>query len=259
MRVFISAHCRNPDLFDATKFVFKTLRVGFPNSEIIVYDNALSQLHRSEIQELCRKNTCKFQHIPQAVSYGGLIWQIFSSILASDQDEPFWLCDTDIVFWDSMEQFEFETAMAGRHIPKFFDTYTKCITMPRLHTSLLYIDPAKVRREMDMLLENFPRETPHNPMVNPVFPFFMPSPEGKDEYFFYDLCAPMSYMLSQTRFTEKHLDCFDHANCGTFADLLEPHGHEGMVARQKAMFANPETMRGLWKEQDKYFAYHAVK
>lgn len=258
-RVFICVHNRNPDLWENSTLVFKTLRTGFPNAEIVVYSNNLSQMQLMEVRELCNGVHAKFQHIPQAIPFHAWMWQIFQQMLNSEIAEPFWFVDTDIIFWDSMEKWKFDTTLAGRFVPKFGDSYTKCITMPRLHTSMLRMDPVKLRAELDTLLQCVPNDTPHNPFVNPIFPFWHISPEGPVEKIFYDVAAMLSYAVSLTHFTAKHLDCFSHLQCGTFSDLLEPHGHEGMVARQKAMIANPESARGIWRDQDKWLNHHAIK
>lgn len=247
--VFILATCRNPDLFRMTELVFKTLRTGFPTADITVFGNGNQTEITDKIHSLCdgvRADFIPVNYTPHAAWIEGLL---------NNQTEPFWIVDTDVIFWKSIEDLKFDTAMAGRHIPRFWDLYTKCITEPRIHTSLMYVNPSLVKRDLETFKSTFPSDTDFNPLVNMVRPFFHRAPIGNG--IFYDCCAMLSYHVSTTRFNEEQLGHFDHLNCGTYADIVEPHGHAGIVERQKAICENPELARGLWKEQEKYYAAYS--
>lgn len=245
--VFISPHCRNPELFGATKLVFDTIRIGFPTAKIVVPCNNLGTNHWLDIKHRCEKVGAQCRNLPDFSHM-----EFIASTLLTG--EPFWFCDTDIFFWDNMERLAFSTALAGRRIPKFQDPYTRCETQTRLHTSLMYVNPEMARKEVSGYLDGFPAETPYNPLVSMVRPFFHRTPEGRDV--FYDCCAMLSYHVSTMDFNEDILNCYDHLNCGTFSDILEKRGFDGMVERQRGMCKNPELARGLWRKQEEWYATH---
>ena len=243
-RVFILATCRNDALIRASTLVFDTIRVGFPTAEIVVWDNDNSELNRSQIREGVKKCKGKLVHLPQRISHHDWI-----ATLTMDErnKEPFWICDTDLVFWASMEQWKFGLMpLAGRYIPDFRCGYVKRWTHWRLHPSLLRIDPALVLAGLNAYEDANP-ETPFTPKPNPFAPLFLPGQ-------FYDTVAILSEICSGQQFQDGHLNCYDHLFAGTISDLVGPCLNDGkMQERHAELMANPEKMRGLWRKQDEFF------
>jgi hypothetical protein len=258
MNVFILVTNRQPELNPGSVMVFDTLRKGFPTANINVTLN-------SGIQE--RENRQAFEGVsraidklakagPTSIQIGPIQKTIHHDWIAgliANETEPFFICDTDVVFWDNFEQFDFsEQFIAGRRIPQWRDEFTACVTRPRLHTSLLYIDPVAVRREVQTYFSKFPK-TPFNPFTNLVDPLCVPF---KSETYFYDTMSMMYHAIGGTRFNDWQLDCYDHMNFGTIEDVVLPHLKDGEAAKafRDEVYKHPSKAKGMWRHQEKYYA-----
>lgn len=185
------------------------------------------------------------------------------------ETEPFIILDTDMVFWKDCEWFDYaDYPMAGRLIPQFFDPFTNCISKPRMHGSFLYLNPARIKQEIEAWRSNFP-DTPFNPPANLIYPVMVPLPPPREiEPFskpkrgvFYDTCALLYQAIGQDRerFTQVQLDCYDHMNCGTISDIVAPHLTDiRMREAHFAVFENPAILRGVWRQQEAWYKKHAV-
>lgn len=238
--------------------VFDTLRVGFPKAHVTVYDNAIGD----SVPSIAVKIQPVFRVADEVIE---LITQTDHSTwieqLIREENEPFYLCDTDIVFWGSVEELDFAGApLAGRLVPRFFDSFTNCITLPRLHTSLLYVDPVLVRQKMCEYFEQFPA-TPFNPRPDLIRPKFFPvrNPNtGKLDNFFHDVCCLLYQVVGGTIFRERELDKFDHLNFGTISDVVAPHYPEQDFREAHFVaFENPSLMRGNWRKDDLWYRSRA--
>lgn len=159
MKVIIPAACYKASQVDASSFVFKTIRTGFPTAEIVlVIGNTVPMLRDAIVEAAVAAGinptlNDDYADRPLVDVYDGFL---------QTEEEPFFFCDTDIVFWDSVESHlaEFEEAsLAGRYIPKFFERFTRCVTMPRLHNCLLYVNPQRARREIEEYYRSLGPET----------------------------------------------------------------------------------------------------
>lgn len=214
MNVYILATCRKPELWPMTALVFKTVRVGFPTAKICVFNNDLSVEHRELLKAECEKVGAEL--------FGTIchpsIHHTWIEELVRREEEPFYVLDTDVVFYQNFERFVFETALAGWRIPEWRDEFTKTVTRARLHTSLLYINPKKVRAAVATYEQQFP-VTPFNPLANLFHPLCLPF---KGETYFYDTCAFLYHAIGGTAFTDEQKDCYFHMFFGTFSDLVLP-------------------------------------
>lgn len=143
MNVHILATCRNPSLFAATEMVFKTIRVGFPTARISVTCNGLMPTHQKTILRHVFRVGGDVLHVPDRRRLTH--WEWIAWLIETRRD-PFWICDTDVVFWSSMERFKVHGPMHGRLVPSFRCPVTKASTIERLHTALLHIDPEAFRK-----------------------------------------------------------------------------------------------------------------
>lgn len=249
-RVKILATCRNAELLAATTLVFKSLRIGFPTADVEVYQNAtfpdshcVDELHKVAAGKGINgvvTNTIHHEWIER---------------LLRDEVEPFWICDTDVIFWESIEQWDMTgQVLAGRYTPQFYDRFTNCITLARLHTSLLYIDPKAVRDKVAKYFAQFP-ETPFNPRPNLIYPGFLPyRMSGTQRNFFHDTCSLLYHAIAGRHFGTLQLDCYDHINYGTISDIVCPH-YPGYKWREQhfAVFENPLLAKGCWRAQDAFY------
>lgn len=257
--VHILATCRKKELLDYTTLVFKTLRTGFPTFDVHVYLNTITEDSVSrEVEEIVK---AKALEAKCTVSIRNTIHHGWISELISSNNEPFIICDTDMVFWTDMENVfnnlyqHYECTIAGRYIPSFVDEFSGCLTMPRIHTSLMYINPEQYRKKWDEYYKDVPRTvfTPVRPLIHPsVLPKYSSRP------IFYDTTALLYEMLDDTdiySFQEPQLNCYDHFNFGTISDIVLPRLSAGKAWERSRRLCLEDIvrMKGCWKQQDKYY------
>jgi hypothetical protein len=247
-KVYILATCRNPDLIRGTLMVFDTLRVGFPTAEILVTDNGNTGIASELIFENTRLVGGSYEKLHKPVIHANWVEWVLQI------NEPCFILDTDVVFWSNFERWNFEdVAMAGRKMPRFFDPYSKSWSQPRLHTSLCYLNPERIKADLEQ--HKFPADDPFKtPLADLVKAFWFVNESG--QRVFYDTAALLSYHVSTRAFNEEQLDCFDHLHGGTYVDLIAPHYSQDnrLVDRYKAVWDNPALARGLWRKHDQLFA-----
>lgn len=248
-QVKILATCRNPELLRATTLVFDTLRVGFPTANVEVYYNGLIEtVEKRFVREAAQKCGAQWIDCEHTIHH---IW--IERILRGS--EPVWICDTDIVFWKDMELWDFgNAAMAGRYVPRFFDRFVNCITMPRLHTSLLYLNPDRIREEVEKYFGQFP-DTPFNPRPNLIHPCFYPHRVGSSvKNYFHDTCSILYQAIGGDIFLPHHNDCYDHLNFGTISDVVCPYyPNYNWRQRHFAVFENPALLKGAWRTDEQFY------
>jgi hypothetical protein len=206
--VHILVTCRNPELKAMSLLVFDTIRIGFPTARIHCY---LNDIKDAEIIARC--------HVfSDDVTQVDMIHHKWIQMLLNSEIEPFVICDTDMVFYSKVEDWKFDTALAGYRIPEFMDEFTNAITRSRLHTSLMFIDPVKFQQNIEAYEGAFP-ETPFNPMASYVDPLCLPL-NGRG--YFHDTMSMAYHAFGGTEFTQKQKDCYMHMHFGTISDLVIP-------------------------------------
>lgn len=254
MKIYILTYCRNLELFYGTELIFKTLRIGFPKAQITVVDNASLPETRPEIESLAQKNNCQFRQIEDpSIQHHDFIQSTIQEVARNETVEgPLIFLDPDICFWDSCEDFKFSGLIAGQGMGKFFDYITETITMPRLHTSFLWIsDVKKLQAEIWRLkVRHFDFE-PFQPIA-----FHM---DGN--WYRYDTGASLYATIgSKTEFfEEKHLRCYDHIFCGSHLDWLYPQYNTECQEMMKkvhtyAKEGNLAALKGIRRLQDDVFS-----
>lgn len=244
MNVFILASCPGPTLTKGSHLVFDTVRVGFPTANLFLDVNDMNPEHGQKLMDMG-------EAIGARVGTTDTIHHDWISNLLATQTEPFFILDTDVIFWSSFEVWKFDCALAGRRIPQFYDEFTRCITRPRLHTSLLYIDPVKIRSSTDAYIARL-EPTVFNPHVKMVDPLCLPF---KGKTYFHDTCSVLYNAIGGQPFTEKHLECYDHMNFGTLDHLVLPRLKDGaaMASLRQKVWDQPSLAKGAWREQDEYY------
>lgn len=242
MRVHILATCRKPELLPYTELVFKTLRVGFPTAEVTMWRNGELPI---SVLEIAQEVGC-LQEGTNTIHHKWI------ESLVKEQEEPFYVLDTDVIFYENFERHSFPTALAGWRTPEWKDDFTGAITRPRLHTSLLYIDPVKTKAAINEYEKQFPVTGMH-PLANLFDPLFLPF-NGKG--YLYDTCSMLYHAIGGTPFKDTQLASFFHFNFGTISDLVLPRLKNGeSIAKERArILENPELGRGRWRESLEYFA-----
>lgn len=253
MKLFVLATCRREDLFPYTRLVFKTIRVGFPTAELIVQCNGLNgagtwgQTLKDDVDAAGGTLV-----IDDEVTHHEWI-----RMLLSKEDQPFWISDTDIIYFRKVEHWVFDAPMAGYRVPEFFDEFTQATTRARLHTSLLYLDPVRVRTAAQNYLKRHP-STQFNPPVDLVNPLYLPL---NGQTYFYDTCSLLFHAIGGKAFTDTQKDAYFHFHFGSFSDLVLPAitGGELMGAMREAILAEPSLGMGMWRAQEEYYAARQVR
>lgn len=245
MKCFILATCRNEELLPYTTLVFKTIHVGFPDTEVFVTGNELTATALEKTEAAALGASCKFTNLPKQTH------QKWIQKLIAEQKEPFWICDTDMVFYQSVEDWEFTAALAGYRVPEFYDEFTKMVTRSRLHTSLMRIDPFAMRVACSKYWLAH-RTTEFNPFLEMWDPIVVPL-NGRS--YFYDTMAVAYHALGGQEFTDEQKNAYFHFHFGSFSDLVLPalSAGEGMKAARNIILEDPSQGIGMWRAQDEYF------
>lgn len=243
--VHILATCRSPELLPYTLLVFDSIRVGFPTAEIQVTGNALPDYALKEMTECCIRTNCKFSNGPETIHH------LWIEGLCHNEQEQFCLCDTDVIFYESVEGWKFDSALAGWRSPEWDDEFSGCITRARLHPSLLFIDPVKVREEA-LKYESRIANSPFTPRVNLFYPMVFPFHERP---YFYDTLGCLYHAIGGTAFTDQQLGAYFHFNFGSCSDIVLPRltGGSKLGEFRETVRKNPELGRGLWRQQCEYY------
>ena len=256
--VHILATVRKPELLPAALFVFPTLRVGFPTAQIIVWGNALAGEALAAVRAAVGRAGCAFQNLPATVHDAWIENLILRSF------EPFWICDTDVVFWEKVEHWfgaqpstlNPQPLYAGRHEPEFHEPYTDTVHVERLHTCLMYLDPARIRAAMHAWMRRIPEPWCHTAQFPLLRMHFIPRTQRL--VLCYDTLAGLYQAAPGQSFTEEQNLCFDHLAAATYADKVQLPGVD-LPAVHREIYARPELARGLQRGQENYYASRAVR
>ena len=240
MKVFILVWCKNPANAENSLLTFRTLRTGFPTAEVVVFDNC--SIIGDAVRQHCRKVEAKYIRLNREIRHHDYL----RSILLKEAQAV--LVDPDIIFWENLEHWDFSVfLMAGRLIPNFYDKYTRCHTVSRLHTSLLWLPDLEKMREI------FAKRAPR--YFDPVM--HQTALVGS-EWVFWDTLAGLYHMFKDRAygFGEQELNAYDHLFCGTHLDqVINAIGSDSIIA-QGAHLARTDiqSLKGYWRQQDQYFA-----
>jgi hypothetical protein len=149
-----------------------------------------------------------------------------------------------------MQDLKFDGIMAGRFIPKFADPYSGCVSYPRLHTSLLWIQDA------ERLALRVIKETTKFWEFDPISPCMF---KLMDTWYRFDTGSRLYCALSDQMqaFTEQDLDRYDHLFCGSNMNVVSPYFSSDI----QSIFTEADghakkdfrLLRGIWKKQDEVF------
>jgi hypothetical protein len=247
--VHILATCRKPELLPATLFVFDSIRIGFPTARICIRKNP-TNINMVELRRAAHRIEADLYE-----PHNYKVHHEWIEELVLHSKEPFWICDTDVMFHSRVENWEFEEpiAMAGRLIPEFRCQFMRRITHARLHASLLWLDPLEIKS----CIAGIDRISPRGPYSTPI-PYFAPLFYSLGaKHFFFDTCAQLYHCIGGQPFTAEQNAAFDHLHGGTYSDLMEER-MPGIGDKHRAVFAKPSLLRGAVEHQTQYFNERAV-
>lgn len=248
--VYIVTCVRNDEpLTQATAtLTFHTLRIGFPNSPVVVIDNASTEKGYNNVKFLS-----EFAEVDMLVSWKERRThaKIIDEVLNHNPDERIVLLDPDIIFWKSCEDWTFDTILAGRQIPVHLNEYTKCVEAGRLHTSFLWVDTYRslFKKVFNEVYEGIHSEYSPVDLITPRVNFF----EGKP--YFWDTMAPAYHAIGGTSFNEEHLDCYDHLYAGSALDIAKEtfKNNDSLTRVHELVLAGKlDKLKGIWRQQQNY-------
>jgi hypothetical protein len=251
-QVHILATVRNPALLDAALLVFKTLRRGFPTFKVCVYPNILDGGPEVEaaIQQAALDTDCEVRYVtddgdPDLWTHSDWIRHVITQ-----NTNVQIICDTDVVFYESVEGWPMRGDMMGWRIPQFRCPYTRSTTLSRLHTALLWMNCDSLQRVLNF--ENKTYLATEDLIAPCVF-------WSQREKMFHDTLGQMANheQVATSDFEDWQLDAFAHLFSGTIVDLVGPKVAGLNLAHHNA-YKNPEIMRGAWRGQKAFFASRAL-
>jgi hypothetical protein len=240
--------CKSPNSLYGNTLVFDTLRLGYPDAEVHVFDNASLPSMRHEIRQRAVECGAAFHQIESEVPHDKFIrWAI--GITTPGKTLVF--LDPDVVFWKKVE-FEQRALMMGRRIPAFMDDYSRTFTHPRLHTSFLSIvDPQALKCEIEQLEIRWFE-------LDAIASVMFPANGRMERYDTFGVFYALKNDLCQA-FGEEELDCYDHLFCGTHLDIVAPRMEDPsiLVDAHEAAKYEPAALKGLWRRQEQHFLARA--
>lgn len=248
--VHILASCLDVSRIEGTRLTFRTLRTGFPSADVVVWGNRLPALVEDTLKTDCLK--CGAVYVPSPRRIGHDEW--IEELLAKGK-RPFWIADTDLVFWRKVEDWT-APVMLGRFEEAFVEPWTQTHKPSRLHTSLLYFNPEAIGEAIrDWLVPLHPSGFPFLPCVEMVKQHFVPR-IGQPPLF-YDTCCGLYQSIGGTAFTPDQNKAFDHLHCATYAHRIQT-AIKNIVQVHDAVYADIEKARYLANEQSAFYAANAT-
>lgn len=253
--VHILCTVRNPALLAAASLVFKTLRTGFPTAPVVVHGNGLDRAAAAALFHEASSVGAE-QFLPQI----GMSHDQWVEDLVLNEPRPFWICDTDMVFFGPVENWFADMPLvtfAGRFEPEFMEEWSGTRHMARLHTCLMYFNPALLRPAMRGWMGCVPSLF-NRAQANLIRQTFVPLRAAGT--LFFDTCAGLYHAIGSRPFTDAENLNFEHLHCGTYADLISGHlSLENLEGAHQAIYADPTKARGLQQEQAKYYKLRAPR
>lgn len=259
--IHILATVRRAELLPAALLVFRTLRVGFPSAPVQVWGNGLTGEARGAVENATAMVGGTFTNL------AGTVHDTWIESLVLESFTPFWIVDTDVVFWGNMDKASGEAALAGGHqVPgtaaimgRFEPAFQveDLVHVERLHTCVMRIDPGGLRAALRTWAAQWPAPwngTAQYPFVRQHF-----VPVCGEPTRFYDSMAGAYHAVGGRAFTEEEDSQFAHIHCATWSDLLpKRYGLSNLAETHKAIYEQPELARGLREAQRKYYEAHTI-
>jgi hypothetical protein len=253
IQVFILTYCRRAELLYGSTLVFRTLRIGFPTAHVTIVDNNSISEVRHVLRYLALRERCDYVQLDGDAACAH--HNFLESVVARAGGGTVVFLDPDVVLWQNCEGWRFDGLAAGRLIPCFADEFSGCVTLPRLHTSFLWIpDRERLRREVERL-------SCDRIDFEPFRPFMF---RDGDRWLRLDTGASLyaAFREQMIPFGEAELNAYDHLFCGSHIDQVMP----GLPEEEREAFrrshararAGEEDLRGLWREQERYFERRRV-
>ena len=246
---------RTPELLPAALLVFQTLRRGFPSAPVYVWGNNLKPEYLPAVMQAVAVTGGTFNNL-QATCHDAWIEQ-----LVLGQAQPFWICDTDMVFFDPVELFcdaKDTDYLLWRFEPTWHEPWTNTVHIERLHTCLQWFNPGALRGA----IMRWARQNVPDVFLDLKVPWIRQHfiPRKGEKTLFYDSTAGIWHALGGRKFTATQNAAFEHLHCGTYSEAVgKCTPLKELPAGHAAIIANPELARGIQEQQDEFYATRAIK
>lgn len=222
-----------------------SIRTGFPTFPITIHQNQKG-INLQEDEDFL----AKVRDIKATLSYRTNYWHhadwIRHVVLSSlKSEEPIIILDGDMIFWENCEQWKIEGLYAGDFIPLIWNDFAQCVSMPRIHTSFMWIPNA--RKLTDAINAAYPNALRQDGEYCPVDPYC-----PKVQFFnrlplFWDTCAGLFNMVESRIFNATHTACYEHLNSAAFYDVMYDRLENkiGFEALHKYYVYHPEKLKGF--------------
>jgi len=252
LHVFILTYCRRLDLLYGSELIFRTLRVGFPTARVTVVDNASLPEVQPRLAALAREQGCEFRALPApGVEHAVFLERTLGEVATGEGGTVVFL-DPDICLWESCEGWQFDALLAGKQVDAYDDDMLQAVSMPRVHTSFLWVPDA--RRLWDEIGRIRAAHFDFRPFLS--FSFKL-----GDAWVRYDTGASLFAAIADrvAFFTPEHRDHYDHIYCGSHLDLLEPRMSQALrdltlITHRLARAGDLDALKGLWRRQERVWA-----
>jgi hypothetical protein len=255
--VNILVTCRSKERLPAALLVFETLRTGFPTAGVTVFGNGLAPEFERIIYNQAQRAAGTFIPLKQAMAHGEWIEQLLEW-----NSSAFWICDTDVVFFDEVENWFgpwHDTEFAGRYEPGFNCDWTRATHVARLHPSLMFLNAPRLR----VSTRAWPHEPPFfNTVERNLFRWqWVPAREralegargDQTRLLFYDTCAGLYHALGGTAFNDAQNEAFEHLYAGTYLDLIRQHMPPEFASAHAEVYKDPAKAKGMWAAQQRWY------
>jgi hypothetical protein len=250
--VTILTFCAHPALAYGTLLIFKSVRVGFPNARIEVFDNGSHPDVLPDIERAAAEVGASFEAMTPRHYVDHYRWLL----LGREHDRrPLVIVDPDVIFWERVEHWQFgDAVMAGRLMK--LNSHGNFFNQPRLHPSLLWIpDVARLRVAVRR------REIWYRFQTGKPWDCVRQCVEREGERLFCsDTMAQLYQALSDecAPFRDEHLDCYDHLFFGSHLPVLDhcqgPNFDVMREGHRAAATGDLASIRGIWRRQEEYFS-----
>jgi len=230
--------------------VFESLRVGFPTAAVTVHARPMLEHQFDRLNQAVDARVPEADLVQTDIERHG-DWM--DEVLKADKG-PVVFLDTDVVFHEAVEHWQFGTGLAGRFIRRFREPLTRCVSEPRLHPSLLFVDPAMLARDLAAWQAGF-NVTRFNPPVTSFSAFTLAERTRAGVVpHFYDTGSALYQASGGASFSEAQLDAYNHLFAGTFVEELAAVIDDAdLLAAHQAAWENPGRIRGAWRRQNEWF------
>lgn len=242
VHIFVS--CRRPELQPLSLLVFRSLRVGFPTAPVVIHLNP-SACDASTVSACQRIGREIGATVIGSSAHQHDEW--IEDRLKSERD-PIAIVDTDMVFYESVEGWQFRHPIAGAYEPRHLNPVTKVVHWDRLHTSLLFVRPQDLRERIAGWTWRLPR-----------LPFKIQTSLFRQQWLVmagHLVLADTNCLLYQATggdaFTPEQRDAYSHLHCGTWSDVagVSIPGLKDLHART---LQDPEAARGCWRKFEEWY------